>query len=149
MTARLKTEREIYSKNVGNYEDQIRKLEEQNITQKNSFADLEIKTKQNKKSFRRQIQFREGKISNLINQKRELTNQLNKLNTDLLSVKENSRFEITRLKSENKNYQKQRDLRPDITFTDYQQLLTDKNKAALTIQELKKNLNTAQTDLTK
>ena len=42
MTARLKTEREIYSKNVSNYENEIRKLEEQNITQKNSFADLEI-----------------------------------------------------------------------------------------------------------
>jgi len=149
LNARLKTEREIYSKNVSNYENEIRKLEEQNITQENSFADLEIKTKQNKESFRRQIQFREGKISNLINQKRELTNQLNKLNTDLLSVKENSRFEITRLKSESKNYQKQRDLRPDITFTDYQQLLTDKNKAALTIQELEKKLEYYSDWLTK
>ena len=86
----MKTEREIYSKNVSDYEKEIRKLEKENTTQKDAFTNLETNlvqdlkqiTKQ-KNSFRRQVQFQEGKISNLINKKRELTGQLTTAQTDL------------------------------------------------------------------
>jgi hypothetical protein len=78
-----------------------------------------------------------------------LITQLNKLNSDLITLKESSQFEIVRLKTENENYKKQRDSRPDITFTDYQQLLNDKNNATLTIQGLEKNLNNTRVEFEK
>jgi hypothetical protein len=96
--------------------------------------ELENKTKELEQS--------NQQVSNLIT-------QLNKFNSDLLNVKESSQFEIVRLKTENENYKKQRDSRPDITFTDYQQLLNDKNNATLTIQGLEKNLNNTRVEFEK
>ena len=75
-----------------------------------------------------------------------LTTEINKLNDDLLTVKDSNKFEIARLKSENKIYKKQRDSRPDISFTEYQQLLVKNEGQKEEITELQKRPDITKTE---
>ncbi|MCE8162994.1 MAG: hypothetical protein I3273_00455 [Candidatus Moeniiplasma glomeromycotorum] len=78
------------------------------------------------------------------NELEKLADQINLVNQDLLGLKDSSRFEIARLKSENKNYQRQRDSRPDISWDDYQKLLFAETDSVLTNRNLSKSLEMAQ-----
>jgi len=92
-----------------------------------------------------------GLDSTIINKQIELENlttEINKLNDDLLTVKDSNKFEIARLKSENKNYKKQRDGRPDISFSEYEELLAEQKRQKGEITELQKrpDINITETE---
>jgi chromosome segregation ATPase len=92
-----------------------------------------------------------GLNSTITNQQIELDNlvtEINKLNDDLLIVKDRDKLEITRLKSENKNYKKQRDGRADITFAEYEELLTEKGNLNATLTKVTQNLTEAESKIT-
>jgi len=78
----------------------------------------------------------------------QLTTEINRVNDNLLTLKEGDRLEIARLKSEGKNYKKQRDSRTDISFTEYEELLTEKGNLNTTLTETIQNLTDARSEIT-
>ena len=93
------------------------------------------------------VKFTQFDLDQAVNQTTtQLNQQLNQINNDLLNLKERDRFEIIRLKSENKNLQEQRDSRPDISFTEYQQLLVKNEDQQAEITKLQKRPNITRTD---
>jgi chromosome segregation ATPase len=73
-----------------------------------------------------------------------LTTEINKVNNDLLILKDQFKrpkgFEIARLKTESKIYKQQRDSRPNISFLNYQQLLVDRDNALSKLTSAKEQL---------
>ncbi|CAI2162262.1 13540_t:CDS:10 [Funneliformis geosporum] len=137
----------------GKLQTELHQLGEKNIELTEKISELNTVSKKeqtNLKILQTRVENRGKKITELSKRPDITEIRYNKLLTiEANQLKDRDKLEIVHLKAEIKGYKKQRDIRPDISFAYYQQLLIDKDNALSTIEKLQiyADLQTNLTDI--